>query len=116
MRNSKYKSVQIVQYVSVQSILFLGMVLLLQTPVFCQDAFTQKVSDFVTSTVLPWTRLVGALVMIGGIIGLGLNRQREEKLKTFWEVLGVGALIFLIPELINLVYAKFSGGSIDVLR
>ena len=89
-----------------------SLTLLVESPIF-GDALIVKVQSFITNTVLPWTRIVGILVVIGGIVGLMLSKHKEEKLSGIWYVIFSGIAIFGIPEIINLLLSSFGATSVD---
>ena len=103
------------QYI-VQVMICALMVAIFQSHLYAADTFTQKVQAFITGTVLTWTRILGVIGILGGISGLAINRHNEEKLKGFWMVIAIGALIFAIPEIINLLFSAFAGGSINAFQ
>ena len=93
------------------------LVVLGSSHVFGADAFTTRAENFVSTTVLMWTRILGSLAIIGGVCGLIYNRHNiQEKLGMFLSAIAVGALIFGIPEIINHVYGMFASSSIDALK
>jgi hypothetical protein len=97
--------------------LFMLFFMLLAGDVFGADGFRQKVSDFISDDVLIWTRILGALSLIGGIIGVALkNQDKNEKLSQIWHIVGITAVVFGIPEIINLLFSSFSSSTIDALQ
>jgi hypothetical protein len=92
------------------------LMVVLGSSVFAADAFTQKFIDFINTTVLTWTRIIGSVAIIVGISGMAMKKGNEDATAAFMKVLIGGALIAAIPEIINLVFGSFGSSSIDALN
>ena len=83
------------------------IVLALCATAFGADNFTTKVAQFINTTVLTWVRIIGAMVVIGGVIGWAGNRNDQDKMSAMVKVMLGGAAIFGVGEIVGLLFSTF---------
>ena len=92
------------------------MLFILSSDASAADAFTTRFQNFISTTVITWTRIAAALAVIGGVCGLLYNRNHQEKHSAFYWTIGIGAAIFGIPEIINALFNAFASSTIDAFK
>lgn len=83
------------------------LVLVYCATAFGADNFTTKVAEFINTTVLIWLRIIGSMVVIGGVIGWAANRNDQDKMSAMVKVMLGGAAIFGVGEIVGLLFSTF---------
>ena len=91
------------------------LVVMMGSQAFAADAFTTKILNFINGTVLTWTRLIGIIGIIAGVAMMGFNRGNDDMTAKAIKVIVGAAIIFGIPEIVNLLLTSFVGTQISPL-
>ncbi|MFH1378770.1 MAG: hypothetical protein ABII23_00705 [bacterium] len=84
-----------------------AILFLLCTSCLAADTFTSNVADFINTTVLIWTRIIGSLIVIGGVIGWAASRQDQDRMSQMMKIIFGGAAIFGVGEIVGFLFSTF---------
>ena len=92
---------------SKKQLLMLILLTLVGATAYGADTFTTTVAEFINTTVLSWLRIIGAMVVIGGVIGWAGSRHDQDKMSQMTKVMMGGAAIFGAGEIVALLFSTF---------
>ncbi len=86
----------------------------LSSQLFAADPLYNMIADFINETILPWTRLVGAVGFIVAVSGFAWakNNQSDHVNRWLYSIFGFLAVIAL-PEFINWILSDTSTQEIN---
>lgn len=96
-----------------KKISYLFAIILLYNSQIMADELATKVQGFINGPVMLWLKIIGALVIIGGVIGMAVNRQDSDRIRGLWYVIFTGIALFSVPTIINILMSTFSGSTVN---
>ena len=93
----------------------LVMLLGMSASIFGADPLYEKITELINESVVPWTRVIGILGLIGAICSFAYAKreQKDDLLKGSVYSLIIFFGVLLIPEIINWGLSENSQTNID---
>lgn len=104
-----------------KKVLLINIICMLMMVVFAQlgyaDTFADNISKFVKGSLVFYSRVIGAAIVLLGLMGWGWNNWRGngDAMGSFFKVIVSGIVVFGAGYIVDFLFTNFGSSDISVL-